>query len=514
MLSLILYFIVSVSGASVLALEILGTRILGPFYGVSLFLWSALISVTLGALALGYTIGGRWADRGPSLMRLASVLALAGVWTALIPWIRTPVLLLVEPLGLRGAVLLASFILFAPPLVLLGMVTPYAVRLRVTRVGEVGRAAGNIYAVSTLASVAAALLTGFVLVPGVGVRRLTILVGVFLLLGAAVAALAARDSRRRVLPALVFFLAGAGALWQMPRVVPQAHGNLLAVTQSPYGEIRVLDKNGLRYLVIDGSLHTQIDPATGESHFRYVVAMDLAKLMFSQPGKALVVGLGGGSVVKGLARSLWKVDAVEIDLEVVRLAGEYFGLEADDAEVFTMDGRRFLNRERGPYDLIVLDAFGSGSVPFHLVTREFFGLVKRSLAPGGIVALNLETRGWDDILVRSVAATLAPDFREVLALPTQEPPNTLGNVILLASDRELDLPEAALPHPQDFLYDPYQHWWVVQLNHAWDNRFRPEPTGAPVLTDDRNPVDLWGEEINLAARRGLHEFFDPEDLSW
>ncbi len=515
MSAFIIYLVVSISGASVLAIEILGTRILGPFYGVSLFLWSALIAVTLGALALGYALGGRWADRGPRVMRLAMLLALAGIWTALIPWLRTPVLLLVEPLGLRGAVLLASFVLFAPPLMLLGMVTPYAVRLRVTSVGEVGRAAGNIYAVSTLASVGAALLTGFVLVPEVGVRRLTVLVGVVLLAGAAIAAAAGgRSSRARLTPALVFLVLGAGALWQMPRVVPAARGNLLAVTQSPYGEIRVLDKNGLRHLLIDGSLHTQIDPATGESQFRYVVAMDLPKLMFERPGRALLVGLGGGSLAKSLARSLWTVDAVEIDPEVVRLAREYFGVEPDDATVFTMDGRRFLRADRGPYDLAILDAFGSGNVPFHLITREYFGRVKAALAPGGILALNLETRGWNDVLVRAVAATLDEEFAHVIALPTQEPPNTLGNVVVLASDRELTLPEAALPHPKDYLYDPYQHWWVVQLNHAWDNRFHPDTEGAPVLTDDRNPVDVWGEEINLVARRGLHDFFSPDDLSW
>ena len=136
-----IYFAVIISGASVLAIEILGTRIIGPFYGVSLFLWSALISVTLAALSLGYALGGQLADKGPRLSRFCALLAAAGVWIVLIPWIKHPALVLAEPLGLRFAVLFAAFVLFFPPLTLLGMVGPYAIRMKSTTIDEVGRPA-------------------------------------------------------------------------------------------------------------------------------------------------------------------------------------------------------------------------------------------------------------------------------------------------------------------------------------------------------------------------------------
>ena len=177
-----LYIAVFVGGAAVLAIEILGTRILGPFYGVSLFLWSALISVTLIALSVGYAVGGRWADRGATFSRLYWLLAGAGIWTLLIPWLRAPVLFIAEPFGLRFAVLVAAFILFVPPLTLLGMVSPYAIRVRASSLNVVGRTAGDLYAVSTVGSVVAALLTGFVLIPNVGVTRLTYLIGGMLVL--------------------------------------------------------------------------------------------------------------------------------------------------------------------------------------------------------------------------------------------------------------------------------------------------------------------------------------------
>ena len=175
-----LYLSISVSGASVLAVEILGTRIIGPFYGVDLFLWSALISVTLAALAAGYWLGGRWADRGPTMGRFSSLFVAAGLWLVLLPILRGAAIEIARPLGHRAALLSAAAMLFFPPLAILGMVSPYALKLRVRSVGEVGRSAGNLYAVSTLASVAAALLVGFVLVPNFGVKSIASAIGIIL----------------------------------------------------------------------------------------------------------------------------------------------------------------------------------------------------------------------------------------------------------------------------------------------------------------------------------------------
>lgn len=175
-----LYFSISVSGASVLAVEILGTRIIGPFYGVDLFLWSALISVTLAALAAGYWLGGRWADRGPTIVRFSSLFVAAGLWLVLLPVLRGTAMEIARPLAHRAALLSAAAMLFFPPLAILGMVSPYALKLRVRSVGEVGRSAGNLYAISTLASVAAALLVGFVLVPSFGVKSLASAIGIIL----------------------------------------------------------------------------------------------------------------------------------------------------------------------------------------------------------------------------------------------------------------------------------------------------------------------------------------------
>jgi spermidine synthase len=515
MKNLYFYFIVFVCGAAVLAIEILGTRILGPFYGVSLFLWSALITVTLTALSIGYAAGGRWADKGATLRRLCLITSLAGAWVLLIPWIKRSVLLLAEPFGLRFAVLMSSFILFAPPLTLLGMVGPYAIKLRAKDLNEVGSIAGNIFAISTIASVISALLTGYFLIPNVGVKLLTLITGFILLISASIGLTPRLNSMFKALIPGVILLAGALLIGKFSGSSADPARGLLSVVQSPYAEIRVLDIENNRYLLIDGGAHTIVNASNWKSLFPYVAVMDLTRFFYDSPGKLLLIGLGGGSIVKNFAKNGWHVDVVEIDPVVTKIAFKYFGLERGEAKIFQMDGRRFLFTHKEKYDLIIMDAFGSSSIPFQLVTEESFGLIASRLDEDGIFAINIEAVGWKDPIVTSLASTLKEHFNEVLALPISEPPNTLGNIVLLASrHRHLDFREEMLGRPIDYLRDNYMHWYILQLNHAWDNRFVPETDGNLILTDDLNPVDLRAEEINKIARKQLHIYFGEHGLSW
>ena len=513
-MSLALYVIVFISGASVLAVEILGTRVLGPFYGVSLFLWSALITVTLAALSVGYALGGRWADRGPRFAHLGLLMGVAGLWLFGVPLLKGVLLRATEPLGLRAAVLVTSFVLFAPPLTLLGMVSPYAIRLKTASLEAVGRTAGDLYAVSTVASVVAALVTGFYLIPLVGVSRLLLLIGALLLLGAAVAFVMAGRARARALGSVVIAVGALSGLWQVSAPHADPRVGLIEIEDTAYAEIRVLDVDDLRYMLLDGGVHTVVYRHSWRTYHPYVPVTTLAKKYFASAGRVLVVGLGGGSVVKEFVADGWSVDAVEIDPAVTRIAREHFGLLENECRVFHMDGRRYLAETQQRYDVIVLDAYGSSAIPFHLVTREVFESAASRLTPEGVLVMNVETRGWDDVLLSSIAATLESHFSEIVALPTNEPPDVLGNIVVFASQRSLDLEYDAIEQPQEYLDDEYMHWYVLQGFHAWFARFRPETQNAIVLTDERNPVDVWAEQINRIARRELHTYFEDSALSW
>jgi MFS family permease len=191
-----LYLTVFLTGAAVMVIELLGTRLIAPFYGVSLYVWSSLISVTMIALALGYFAGGQWADRAKRT-GLSLIIALAGLLTLSIPWITQPVLLATDPLGLRAGAFVSALALFSPSLTLLGMVGPFAIKLATPQLNRVGTSAGSIYAVSTVGSVVGTLVLGFFLFPLVGSREILIgLSMVLLLLALAVSVYEQKRMRR------------------------------------------------------------------------------------------------------------------------------------------------------------------------------------------------------------------------------------------------------------------------------------------------------------------------------
>jgi len=284
-------------------------------------------------------------------------------------------------------------------------------------------------------------------------------------------------------------------------------GEILVHRHSPYAEVSVLEFREARFLLIDGAIHTFTDAESNRNLFQYVNVLDITRMMFWEPGRALIIGLGGGAAARHFSEYRWKVDGVEIDPVVARYARRYFGLKDEDARVHVMDGRRFLRETSGKYDVIIIDAFGNGTIPFHIITKEAVALAAGKLDPQGILAVNTLSVGWRSRIVRSVAATLKTSFSEVSALPINEPPNILGNVVLFASNRPLEIP-FPLPEPAS-RFDPH-----YDRMHAWQNRFSPKTEEAIIFTDDRNPIDLWGEEVNLMDRKKLVDYFEQAGISW
>jgi spermidine synthase len=507
---ILLYIVVFVCGAAVLAIEILGTRIIGPFYGVSLYLWSALISVTLIALSIGYMLGGRLADRRNNLNTLSLIIALPGLFMFLLPFIRNGVIDLTEGMGLRTAVLISSFILFFPPLTLLGMVSPYAIKLRTETLAKVGTRAGDLYAVSTIGSVIAALMTGFILIPNIGVIKLTFGIGAILVI---TSILILMTGKMKAVKTLLLIIA-AGILLIPVYIIPGEKADpgrgLLEVKQSSYGEIRIMDIENERLLLIDGGIHSVVNRYNYENLMPYAWVMEMVKDMRDARGDMLLIGLGGGSLLKSFYNDNWDVEAVEIDPVVTEMAYKYFNLNTPLEAILHMDGREFLKNTGKLYDLIILDAFGSSSVPFHLTTIESFQLASSRLKEDGLIAVNLEAVGWDDIIVRSVSATMKKVFSNVIIFPIAEPPTAIGNIIIIASDGPVEL----LQEPErDYTNPEYRFSAQYEKVHAWDNRFYPREGGI-ILTDDLNPVEIWSERINLQARKNLHIYPGKDSFLW
>jgi spermidine synthase len=481
-----------VSGAAVLVVEILGTRVVSPYYGASIYVWSSLIAVTLAALAGGYAIGGRVADRHPHVATFALELLAGAAALLVVPWLRGPVLAATTPLGLALGSLASGVVLFGPPLLLLAMTGPVAIRLVTTEFAGIGRGVGTVYGVSTLGSLVGALATGFVLVPHFSLRTL--------LLGAAAVLLAAGGvgllvARRGALAAVAgAAVVGAIAAAARPPALPP---QVRAAVHSFYGEIRVVDAADARLLLINGLDNGFVDRATFASRAPYIPLFDYLPAARPAARRALAIGLGAGAVVRTfrLQHGL-DVEAVEIAPEIVTIARRWFGLPPD-VPVAIEDGRTFVERTPHRYDFVVLDAFSSETHPAHLFTREFFARVVAILGPDGVLAINTAGLPYGDGAAawRSVYRTLGTSFAHVRVFagaaiaPGEVDRQT--NVLFFAS---------AAPLP-----DPGTLRASAAVRGLEATELDPRAPGPPgfVLTDDWNPLDDLQRRVFVLWRGAL-----------
>ncbi|MBE3032169.1 MAG: fused MFS/spermidine synthase [Actinobacteria bacterium] len=407
------------AGIGSMATEICASRLLAPYYGSSTAVWANVIGLILASLSLGYWFGGRLADRRPSATLLATIVIAAAALIAAVPFVARPFLDLsvrgIETLS-TGAVLgsfAAALALFAPPVVLLGMVTPFAVRLAATGVADAGRVAGRIFALSTAGSILGTFLAALVAIPLIGTQRT-------MLCAAAVIAFAALPllGRRRLAPGLVA-AAAIAALLAVPPGVVKAETGLIHEEESRYQFIQVVQQGPERRLYLNEGLaiHSLWRADTVLTGGEWDMFLTAPPLLGRPAARVAILGNAGGTTARafGVYYPEARIDGVEIDPAVSAVGRRYFGL-ADNPEltVVTADARPFLQASRARYDLILIDAYRQPYVPFYLATREFFRLARQRLRPGGIVALNVSTVPGDDRLARAVAGTLATEFPQVV----------------------------------------------------------------------------------------------------
>ncbi|MCC5842350.1 MAG: fused MFS/spermidine synthase [Opitutales bacterium] len=441
------YFTASVTGATVMMIELLGTRIIGPFYGVSMIVWSSLLSTALFALSIGYLLGGRLADTEPRL-RLSHILLFTGVLIAVIPLLSKPVQLATDGLGLRWGALSSALILFAPCLIGLGMVGPYVIKITTRGIERAGRTAGTVYAISTLGSVFGTILLGFYLLPIFGTVSIVLSLSVLLLILALALATyeKLRLGARLSLPLWVAVVAAlvAGVVFGVggragARDYP---GSIVVFEQeTPYGWVRVVDQPelGVRWLMSGGSTIGAEDLASGRGLFDYLQVAGLLPL-FNVDGKsALLVGLGAGHLVNLYNRSGIVTDSIEIDPAVAHAANHYFSFEGS-GEVWVADARYQIRKIDRQYDFIIHDTFTGGSEPIHLMSREMFIQLKARLKPGGVMVLNMVGFNIDGGRqpVEAVARTLDSVFPHRRSF-VSEPGETFNDFLFFVSDEPLVL---------------------------------------------------------------------------
>jgi len=416
---LVFYGTVIITGGAVMMVELLGTRIIGPFYGVSLIVWSSLLSVSLLALSMGYYLGGACADKGKGL-RLPHAVIAAGILIAIIPLLGKPVQLFFDGLGLRWGALSSAFVLFTPPLVFLGMAGPFVIRMATERLENVGSTAGNVYAISTIGSVVGTLMLGFYLLPIFGVNSILLSLSV-VLMALALALVAYEKSRMNVKHPVTHWAAYAAVLIAVVAIQATGVGRqdadknlqVLFEQETHYGWVRVVDQKDkdIRWLMSDASTIGAEHVPTGAGLLGYQTVVRLLPWFNPAGKKALLIGLGSGHLVNDLANYGVKTDAIEIDPAVAYAANEYFNF-TPTGKVIVGDARYRVQQLNETYDIIIHDCFTGGSEPIHLLSQEMMQELKSKLNPGGVLAVNFV--GFTDKAylkpVQSVARTLDSVF--------------------------------------------------------------------------------------------------------
>jgi spermidine synthase len=478
-----LSLLVFVVGAGSLGAEIAAVHLLAPYFGASTIVWANTIGVVLVALAVGYWLGGRLADRHPRMRPLCMLALIAAVALAAVPFAARPLLDAAVValdrisagafLGSLGAIL----VLVAVPVLLLGAVSPWAIRLAVGHVEEAGTVAGRLYALSTAGSLVGTLVSALVLIPFLGTRRTFL---VFALLIAAVALPGLRPLRRyAVVPILI------GAALALPTGTLRANpdGRVIAERETPYQYAQVVERpDGTRLLELNEGLavHSKYVPGTvlTDDYWDDHLVLPFAGLD-RPPRRVAILGNSAGTMARAWTTLFPEttVDGVEIDSELSELGRKYFEMGGPRLNVHTADARPFLRGSGQRWDGISIDAYRQPYIPFYLATREFFSLVRSRLTPGGVVVVNVGHPEGQHELERALAATMRTAFRHVLRYPS-EPTNTqlVASTSPLSADA-LRRRAAVLPEP------------LERRALAAASGLGPPLAGGEVYTDDRAPVE-------------------------
>jgi spermidine synthase len=496
---------VLIGGAAVMVVEILGSRVLAPKFGTTLHVWSALITVTLAALAVGYAVGGRVADRRPGLGALMTVMACAGGTLLLSDLIARPVLGAAYDAGMVSGTFMAATLLFLPTLFLLGMLSPMAVRAAANHL-RLGASVGNLYALSTVGSVAGSLVVSLLLIPNMTVHAAFISTAVALAIVPVFYLIVAVRKKAALALFVGLALSGAGVKWAGAVADREVlyKDELYPVTAripSAYGDLVVSDRDGVRYLFLNG---VQQGSMIGDvSYAKYAYGLERLATVKGVPKTVLIWGLGPGVYARAMAEAGSKVTVIEIDPMSEKVAREYFGLPAS-VRVIIGDARTETSRLTEKYDVIVLDAFSGDSPPFHLLTSEAFADLKRRLAPDGLVVANIVggVSGEASRVASSIMATMESVFGNTQVfspnwLLSGKKRKFVSTMFLLSGDVPENLAESAAPFTMKTSEEVERTGYIKAV---LESRLELPRDRAVILTDDYAPLEAWSDAAVEAMR--------------
>jgi spermidine synthase len=483
-----------------LAVELSAARLLQAVFGTSNIVWANIIGLILVYLALGYFVGGRWADRSPHLTTFYRLLTWAGFSAGLIPLVSDPILTTAarafpdpNELSANVTVIGGSFfsvlILFALPVTLLGCVSPFAIRLALDRVTRAGDISGRMYAVSTLGSIIGNFTPVLLLIPSVGTARTFLIFSGLLMVVALVGLAQAGGPWWRYLW-MPLVLAGLAWLTLPGPIKPVAEETrLMYEEESAYNLIQVVeDGQGWRYLLLNEgqgwhSLYHPDQLLTGFTWDFFLTGPLFRPTPFHQDQveRMAIIGLAGGTIARQYTAVYGPVniDGVEIDPAIVRVGREFFGMNLANLNTIVADGRFFLAHAEHRYDVIAVDAYRLPYIPWHLTTVEFFRQARERLDDDGVLMVNVGRTESDFRLVKATVSTLRTVFPSTHVIPV---PDSF-NAIVVATMQPTTVDDFA--RNLAAVKDPLLQKVGARAIAHW----RPMAADGPVFSDDQAPVE-------------------------
>jgi predicted membrane-bound spermidine synthase len=503
-------------GAAVMVIELLGAKIIAPFYGTSLYVWSSVLGVTLAALATGYYLGGWLSQKYRTEIPLYLVLGLGALFTLLAPHIAPSIMVATSGLGVRLGSFVAVLLYLLPPVACLGTVSPLITQLINNDKDNAGKSAGTVYAISTVGGILATFLAGFYLIPELGISLTSWLVGGVLLLIAMLGLL----RHKKLIPVGALFLGALITISVSGKAAPQNANTIIQYQSSGIlGEWTVVDQVAAydgaeplytRQLLLNGVDQTFTEVGN-EPVSMWLYPHKLAALASIKPAgsRALLLGMGGGSIAHNFIQLGFDLDIVELDDRIPHIAEQWFGYDPNSANLMIDDARRFIRTTNEKYDLVLLDLVSGEVQPAHVFTQEGLRELRDILTDDALVIVNFQGKFDMDqpelsLGPRSVLKTFASLGYDMFVSQRSdgEEQGRSSDLLIYGTPGGLDFKTALQQKlPYDDLF-PFEEF-------TGDN-FTPVPSislqDALVLTDDKPKLELLNAPIILDWRKNKMKF--------
>lgn len=372
-----------------MATELIGAKILAPYFGTSLYVWTCVMALTLAGLAFGYFFGGRLSQKENHENILFRIVLLAAIYMCCLPFFSPFFIYLATFTSLIPAVLMSSAVVLLPPLFLMGMVSPLLIKSLTESKEESGKKAGEVFAISTVGGISFCFLTGFFLIPQWGlpysllfVSSLLAIFPCFYFIGG-----------KKYISVLIYILCACSVLYSANK-----KSNSVYLAEGLLGKLEVIDMlyqsdrnakpDTCRTLLINNVTQSSVNIKTGESRLDYTqLQQKNIALIGNAPKTALLLGLGGGVLANDLCKENIKVTAIELDERIISIAKKYFNLNPE-VEVIQDDARHGLYSLKEKFDLVMIDLFHAEITPSHVLSLESFEKIKSLLNENGILSIN------------------------------------------------------------------------------------------------------------------------------